>query len=195
MSDRAREAFKRAVGDVVEVDPSTVAHPATTQTQGIDGNVSVVFDDGGPMTGASDVQCVYGLPGVTCKVPQGTRARVEFDNGDPRKRTFGGYDAGCPVTEIVITSPGARSAKPVARQGDSTGVGLLSFVPNPPLPGPIPNGGTIFYTPQPTSPDQASTPIPWLSIVGPVQITQLTPGPLPIGGNITSGSTIVKIGG
>lgn len=195
MSERERNALQRAVESVAVIDVLTVAHPATVQTQDINGNVSVIIDDDGPIPGASDVPCVYGLPGTTCKVPQGTRARVEFDNGDPRKRTFGGYDAGCPVTEIVITSPGARPAKPVAREGDPTGQGTLSFVPNPPLPGPIPNGGTIFYTPQPTSPDEASTPIPWLSIVGPVQITQLTPGPLPLGGNITGGSTIVKIGG
>ena len=194
MSDRAREALKRAVGDVIEVDPLTVSHPATTQTQGADGNVSVVFDDNGPMTGASDVPCVYGLPGTTCKIPQGTRARVEFDNGDPRKRTFGGYDAGCPVTEIVIADSTALPAKEAARNGDPTGGGTLSFVPTPPALG-VPTGGVLLYTPQPSIETPSPVPIPFLSFVGPVLITQLTPGPLPLGGNITGGSSVVKIGG
>lgn len=192
MSDRERDALERAVKNVVGTNPLTVPHPATVQTQSGD-NVSVQIDDGGPMPGASEVPCVYGLPGVVCKVPQGARARIVFDNGDPRKRTFGGYDAGCPVTEVNLAS--ASPSQGAARNGDPIGGGLLSVVPNPPLPGPIPNGGTIFYTPQPTDETPNPTPIAWISIVGPVQITQLTPGPLPIGGNITGGSSVVKIGG
>jgi len=192
MSERERDALKHALSSVAEVDPMVAQHPATTQTQGADGNVSVVFDDGGPMTGASNVPCVYGLPGAVCKVPQGTRARVEFDNGDPRKRTFGGYDAGCPVTEINLAD--ASSTQGAARNGDPCGGGSLSFVPTPPAAG-IPTGGILFYTPQPSIETPSPVPIPFLSFVGPVLITQLTPGPLPINGNITGGSTIVKIGG
>ena len=194
MSDREREALKRAVRSVVEDDALMVAHPATIQTQSLNGNVSVVLDDGGPMPGASDVPCVYGLPGTSCKVPQGTRARVEFDNGDRRKRTFGGYDAGCPVTEIVIADAPALPAKEAARNGDPIGGGSLSFIPTPPAAG-IPTGGVLLYTPQPSIETPSPVPIPFLSFVGPVLITQLTPGPLPLGGNITGGSSVVKIGG
>jgi hypothetical protein len=193
MSDRAKEAFRRAVDNVSEIDPLSVAHPATVQTQGIDGKVSVVIDEGGPMPGVSEVPDVYGLPGTRCKVPQGTRGRISHDNGDPRKRTFGTYDRDAPVTEINFAN--ASIDQGAARNGDSCGVGFLSVIPNPPLPGPIPNGGTIFYTPQPTEATPNPTPIPWLSITGPVLIVQLTPGPLPIGGNITGGSSVVKIGG
>ena len=192
MSERERNALQRAVESVAVIDALTVAHSATVQTQDINGNVSIAIDDGGPMPGASDVPCVYGLPGTVCKVPQGTRARVSFDNGDPRKRTFGGYDAGCPVDEINIAE--ASSTQGAARNGDSIGGGALSFVPTPPAAG-VPTGGVMLYTPQPSIENPSPIPIPFLSFVGPVLITQLTPGPLPIGGNITGGSSVVKIGG
>jgi hypothetical protein len=194
MGEREREAFERAVKSVTDVDPLVVSHPATTQTQAINGNVSVQLDDGGPMLGASDVPCVYGLPGTTCKVPQGTRGRIAHDNGDPRKRRFSEYDAGCPVTEIVIADSVALPAKEAARNGDPTGGGSFSFIATPPVMG-IPTGGVLLYTPQPSIETPSPVPIPFLSFIGPVAITQLTPGPLPINGNITGGSSVVKIGG
>jgi hypothetical protein len=194
MSERERNALKRAVADVVDVDPLTVAHPATTQTQSSNGNVSVLIDEGGPMSGMSDVPCSYGMPGIQCKVPQGTRARVSHDNGDPRKRRFGEYDYGCPVTEILMAHTTALPAKEAARNGDPCGGGSLSFIPTPPAAG-IPTGGVLLYTPQPSIENPSPIPIPFLSFVGPVLITQLTPGPLPLGGNITGGSSVVKIGG
>jgi hypothetical protein len=194
MSDRERDALERAVKNVIGIEPLTVTHPATVQTQSTNGDVAVQIDDGGPMPGASEVPCVYGLPGVVCKVPQGTRARLSFDNGDPRKRTFGEYDAGCPVDEIVIADTPSLPAKPVSREGDSCGSGFFSFVPTPPV-GPTPTGGILFYTAQPSAENPNPTPTPFLSFVGPIAITQLTPGPLPLGGNITGGSSVVKIGG
>lgn len=195
MSERERDAFERAVKSVAAVDPLTVAHPATTQTQSINGNVSIQIDEGGPMPGASDVPCVYGLPGTTCKVPQGTRARMSFDNGDPRKRTFGTYDAGCPVTEINFA--GASSGQGAARNGDSVGGGSLTWVQGPPAAG-IPTGGVLTYLAFPSIANPTPTPIVWL-VAGPIVITQVSPlsatPTMQLGGAIDGGSSVVKIGG
>jgi hypothetical protein len=196
MSDRAKEAFRRAVDNVSEIDPLSVAHPATVQTQGVDGMVSVVIDEGGPMPGASDVPDVYGLPGTRCKVPQGTRGRISHDNGDPRKRTFGTYDRDAPVTEINFANASINQG--AARNGDSVGGGSLVWVQGPVIPPGVPSGGALTYTPFPSVANPNPTPIVWL-ISGPIIITQISPpSPTPtmqLGGAIDGGSSVVKIGG
>ncbi len=193
MADRERDSFKAAVESVIPMPALGYAHPSSVQTQDVDGRVSVDIDNGTPMAGASGVDVVYGLPLTVCKLRKGTRGRTCFDGGDPRKRVFTAFDSGTPCDEINIAD--ATATQGAARNGDPCGVGQFSFVQTPPLPGPIPTGGTLFYTPQPTIEQPSPVPIPWLSFVGPIAITQLTPGPLPVTGNITGGSSVVKIGG
>lgn len=196
MSERERDALTRAVTSVMPLPALGYQHPATVQTQSIvDGNVSVSIEDGGPLPGASDVPCVYGLPGVECKMPQGTRARIEFDNGDPRRRTFGAYDAGCPVTEIKIAAP--NDSQKAARAGDTVLGSELTWEALPPA-GMVPTGGILtLRTPQPAgSPEIGITQ--WL-VTGPVTITQIFPPSespaMKFDGIISGGSSVVKIGG
>jgi hypothetical protein len=193
--DNERDAFKTAVENVLPAIALSRSHPATVQTEDIDGRVSVQFDNGGPLPGASGVDRVYGLPGCVCSVPQGTRARIEFDNGNPCKRTFGTYDAGCPVTKIEIATPSIDQL--AARKGDTTTAGTLSWEQLPFVMG-LPVGGILTLS----SPLISGSPeigiVQWL-VAGPIVITQANPPSsspsMELKGVITSGSTIVKIGG
>lgn len=191
MGEREQDALRSAIESVTPIVHLSNMHPASVQTQSEDGRVSVDIEDGGPMSGASNVPDVYGLPHVRCKLSQGARGRVAFDNGDPRKRTFGTFDAGTPADEINIGD--AQSTQGAARIGDKCSAGRLFWVPSPPANG-IPTGGTIFYQAPTSDPNAAAPPIPWLIIVGPVAGVE-PDGPLDLVAHIHEGSSLVKIGG
>jgi hypothetical protein len=204
MTDREQEAFDAAIHAVTgaAIDMSR-PHPAVVREQSTDGTVGVDIVEGGPLPRASGVAPVYGLPATRCTFnpsaePQG---RLEFDNGDPRKRTLGNFDSHTsgqpmPVSEINIAD--ATANQDAARRGDPAGGGSLVWVQNPPGPGGVPTGGTLTYTPFPSVSNPNPTPTVWLA-VGIITITQVSPPSatptMTFSGAIDGGSSIVKIGG
>lgn len=194
MSDRERNALKRAIEELTPPSALGYGHPASVQRQDLVGNVDVDLDTGGPMPGASGVVVAYGLPSTRCKLRKDTRARVCFDNGDARRRVFNSFDAGTPCDEINIAN--ATESQGAARVGDTVFCGTLSWEPTPPA-GMVPTGGVLTYQSNGSGPNEV-TLIQW-AIVGPIAITQIFPPSstpsIGLRGVINSGSLVVKIGG
>jgi hypothetical protein len=210
MSDREREAFRKAV-ETVAPDPALDrTFPAVVRGQRSDGTLDVDFEEGGPQPRASGVEPVYGLPATSCRFKADARLHVAYKAGDPRKRVatrYGSYppvlvpDSGIelpeiPVEEINIAH--ASSTQGAARQGDPIAAGSITWAPTPPAAG-IPTGGVLTYTAFPSADNPTPTPTVW-SVVGPIVITQVSPNPggpvsIDLAGAIRGGSAIVKIGG
>lgn len=200
MSDRERTALQKAIDANTDEPYRSRSHPATIRAEG-NGTVDVDFEDGGPGPRASSVRKVYGVPGIRCELAMGTRCRVSYDNGDPRKRIACGFDeqsATAPLDVASINIANANDSQGAARNGDDVGGGSLVWVQGPPGPGGIPTGGVLTYTPFPSIANPTPTPIVW-AVVGPILITQLSPASatptMALGGAINGGSSIVKIGG
>ena len=204
MSDALRAALSSAVESVTPDHALSRCHPGTIATQ--DGQtVDLIIEDDGPVPNASSNRLVYGLPGVSCSIKTGERVRMQYENGDPRKPIACGFDPFVRDNELPVQNPpvteinfcGAASNQGAARNGDSVGGGSLVWVPTPPA-GPVPTGGTLTYTAFPSLDNPTPTPIIW-SVVGAIVITQISPPSavptMTIGGAISGGSAIVKIGG
>lgn len=212
MSDRERNALRIGVEAVVPDPALSRVHPAVVRGQRADGTLDVDLDEGGPAPRMSGVEPVYGLPATFCRLKTDARLHVAYKAGDPRKRIathFPFYPPQSigdgPVVDLpevpvdLINICNATDNQGAARKGDDVGGGTLTWTPTPPAGG-IPTGGVLAYTPFPTPQNPLPTPQTW-SVVGPIVITELTPTPgnatptITMGGAITGGSAIVKIGG
>jgi hypothetical protein len=101
---RAINYFERLVERVVSRLDYHGRYAARVIGQANDGSLELVPDDARvpPEAGAS---MRTGLPGVTIKVPQGTRVQLAYENGDPRKPVVADWESG-PASEMTITVTG-----------------------------------------------------------------------------------------
>lgn len=208
MTDREHQALDDAVNAIVGADIElSRLHPAVFRKQNSDDTVDVDLDDGGPWPRASRVEPKFGLPATRVRFAEGARMRIAHDNGDPRKRIALAYDQYPPqFTDAEIPDPpppvleiniaGANAEQKAARKTDPTSNGAIIFRQVPAGPGGVPTTLTISHR----SVSGAETPI--ISVVLPGPAVILSPDPLEptaaimnLPGEITDGSSIVKIGG
>jgi hypothetical protein len=209
MSDREREAFRKAVETVAPAPALDRVHPAIVRNQRDDGTLDVDFEEGGPQPRASGVEPTYGLPGVFCRFAADARLHVAYKAGDPRKRIathYGSYPPvvnpelvaipNLPVVEINLCN--ATDQQSAARKNDATNTGKILFMQTPVGPGGVPSTLTISYQ----NAAGATVPVLTFPIPGPALMLALDPdfpdpttAVIPLAGVITGGSTIVKIGG
>lgn len=112
-------------------------HAATVRAQHADDTLDLEVDtaDVGAVT---HVPLRLGLLGARCIVPEGTRVRLAFENGDPSRPYAAGLDADPSAARGV-----ARTGDTVALKLSYTGAGsLLWHPPGTPPPAPVPIGAT-----------------------------------------------------
>ncbi len=96
-------------------------YPARVIQQDADGTLHL-RPDSAVLPGLTGVPIRYGVPGVTARVPPGTRCIVAFENGDPQTPVVMGFEPGA-VLELSLDG-GTRA---VARRDDATRNGSLAF--------------------------------------------------------------------
>lgn len=134
--------------------------------QDADGTFQVQPDDGEyPPT--TGVPPRYGIPGVTCKVAPGARCAVSYEDADPGRPVVTSWGKST-LQELVI----AEGSQGAARVGDTVACGTLVLTVV--APGVL--SGTY------TDPFGVVTPV-------------ASGAPIVLKGKITSGSSIVKVGG
>lgn len=116
-ADRIWSALKSLVTQLIgnQIDYAK-SWPSVVVSQSVDGTLEVVPDDERIRgLGLTRLPIRHGLPGVTVKVPKGTRVRVFFDGADPKRPYAALWDSG-EVTSISFhggTRPYARVGDPV----------------------------------------------------------------------------------
>lgn len=107
-------------------------YPCTVVRQAADGTLDLTPDDGRVRgTGLQGIQIRHGLPGCSVRVPAGTRVRLAWDDGDPRKPYCCLWDGGA-VTEVSIGgSAKVALASLVAAQLDDLKAAIAGWVPVP----------------------------------------------------------------
>lgn len=81
---RVRRAIQAIVGAELADLPHHAKYRSRVVSQLADGSLEAVPDDA-TIPGESSVPIRTGLPGVTLKVPAGTRVQIGFEGGDPSK--------------------------------------------------------------------------------------------------------------
>lgn len=125
-----RALFERAVRSALRELPYLAHYPATVVRQTAAG--LELQPDSPAMAGTPPLAPVYGLPGVRCEVPEGSRVGVAFEAGSEREGRAVGWEEGTPAREIEI------EASDEIRMGEGATLGVVrttdlgeggSFVP------------------------------------------------------------------
>ncbi len=119
--DTIKEVAAQALGFV----DTYALYEGTVEQQRADGTLDVKLDDDRFGPGVTEVDMVFGLPGVSATVPKGTRVAVGFHEGRRDKLSVRHYLGGTPITVIIDASAtvllGAGATMGVARLGDTVG--------------------------------------------------------------------------
>jgi hypothetical protein len=110
-ADRLKDALLGVVRSAFPSLDFLASYPARVVTQNSDGTLELVPDDA-RLASLSNVPIRYGVPGVTAKVPAGSRVLLGFAGGVPSLPIATVWESGEP-TEIVI-GPGASQPAAVA---------------------------------------------------------------------------------
>ena len=125
---------------------------AKVASQNSDKTLELQLDDE-TMPGLTKVPIRYGVPGVTAKVPKGTRCDVEFEGGDPGAPVATGFEPGSLLelkidgSDDIVVNGGSLK---VARDTDPTASGTFSMLAAGPVAGVT--TVTFLWTPESGAP-------------------------------------------
>ncbi|MGZ3454445.1 MAG: hypothetical protein ACXVEF_32865 [Polyangiales bacterium] len=139
--DRLKGSLVSIIRSVMSEVDYHKPYPARVVLQDPDGSLHLQ-PDSNKIPGLTGVPIRYGVPGVTARVPAGTRCIVEFENGDSRTPIVTGFEPG---TIIELSLDGGASS--VARVGDGATCGNITISLGdtvPPGPGSL---LTVTYAP------------------------------------------------
>ncbi|MBI2388632.1 MAG: hypothetical protein HYV09_03360 [Deltaproteobacteria bacterium] len=127
--DGLLDRFKGSLVSIIRSVMSEVdyhkPYPARVVVQDSDGTLQLK-PDSDRIPGLTGVPIRYGIPGVTARVPPGTRCIVEFENGDSRTPIVTAFEPGA-LIELSFDG-GSRS---IARVDDTADCGALSWASDP----------------------------------------------------------------
>jgi hypothetical protein len=134
--DRLLKAVKNLVEDMTVAMDTHAMYPGTVVSQASSGEVDVKLDTQRFGAGLSHLTIQHGVPGMTVKVPAGTRVLVGFTNGNrgqpvaflwpagsskPTEVQFEGVTIKVKGTTLIELNP--TGAMGVARMGDTVVAG------------------------------------------------------------------------
>lgn len=130
-----RDLFRRACLAAVPEVPFLSRFGAVIASQDTDGRVALV-PDSATHGGTGSVPVVYGLPGTSARLPEGSRVGLAFDGGDREKAYATGFDAAAPAEEIAIDATtiklGASATRGVVRLDERGDAGTFTAGPGAP---------------------------------------------------------------
>ncbi len=151
-------------------------YPARVVQQDADGTLHL-RPDSAILPGLTGVPIRYGVPGVTARVPPGTRCIVEFENGDPQTPVVTGFEPGA-LLELSLDGGSRR----VAREADPAACGRLAWVADP-------SGKSLTLGYQP---EGATAVAPFLTLTFPSVLAVPATGDVPLSGLISGGADRIR---